>query len=56
LVLRSEPAPELLVYAHEFLGADGATFMRHAAEARQARAHEFERCSSEFMGLQVEML
>lgn len=52
----TEPAPELLAYAREFLGADGATFTRNLAEAREAAAHEFEQFASEFAGLQVEML
>src|SRR5262245_38092783 len=47
------PAPELLAYAHEFLGQNGATFTRNLAEARAAQAHEFERWASEFAGLRV---
>ena len=37
----AEPAPELLAYAREFLGADGATFTRNLAAVREADAHEF---------------
>ena len=47
------PAPELLAYAHQFLGVDGATFTRNLAEAREAHADEFKRWASEFAGLQA---
>lgn len=52
----AEPAPDLLAYAREFMGADGATFTRNLAEAREAQAGEFDRWASEFTGLQVETL
>ena len=47
------PAPELLAYARDFLGPDGATFTRNLVEARATHAHEFQRWGSEFAGLRV---
>lgn len=52
----AEPAPDLLAYAREFLGVDGAAFTRNLAVARKAHAHEFKQWASEFAGLQAEML
>jgi hypothetical protein len=45
------PAAELLVYARDFLGPNGATFARILAEEQAAHAHEFKRWASEFAGL-----
>jgi hypothetical protein len=47
------PAPELLTYAREFLGPQGAMFTQSLAEARAAHAHEFQRWASEFAALRV---
>ena len=52
----ADPVPELLAYARQFLGVDGATFTRNLAAARKAHAHEFKQWASEFAGLHVEML
>lgn len=49
----SMPAPELLAYAHEFLGPNGVAFTRNLAAARAAQAHEFRRWASEFARLRV---
>ncbi len=49
----AEPAPELLTYAREFLGPNGATFTRILAEERAAHAHKFQRWAAEFRGLEV---
>jgi hypothetical protein len=47
------PAPELLAYAREFLGENGAAFARGLAAARAAHAAAFRRWAEEFAGLRV---
>jgi hypothetical protein len=50
------PDPELLAYARDCLGPEGATFTRNLAEAREARANEFAPWAAEFTRLRVEVL